>query len=814
MFRPALLRGASAATIFLMLSPASAWAQQSLPSIDVGKPKPVVRNAAKAKPAPRTGASRLAQGERGNSAPVAGQGGADSGVADANRSPGGISAPSGPVAARAVPEDNVTYHPDAATTATKTNTPIMDTPASIQVVPRAVMQDQQATELSQAVNNVSGVIAADERQANAQTFWIRGFLTYQYYLDGARMVSDYSQTAQELANVDRVEVLKGPASILYGRGEPGGIINVVTKVPLEKPYSSVQQEAGSWYDYRTTIDTTGPLTKDNTLLYRFDFAYQNNKNFDNVVAARNAFFAPKIRWNLDAHNFIDGFVTYNYRMWPDVSDAPSFTGLGPSSQNPLYAIAFGTTPLSFLPRSFNANPPWSRLNQDEIVTGVNSSHDLNENWNIKTRFQTQLVSYVHPYAGPSSWDPVLPFQLNNFPFLTTGWNTYNYYTNFLLTGNFQTSVIDHTLLIGGDLQKWGQDSYQYFAGPNSIGSVPNTYIFAPIYSSFPPLTFDPTTQLHQAGYTVWEGFYIQDQMKLPYDLFLMSGGRFDHALDYDSVNQEILSNARRLTPRVGLLWRPITPVSIYGSYVQNFGVPFIPSNPQNKLPPETAEQWEVGVKTELFDQRLTATVAYYDIIKQHVATPSTDPILAAQGVYTSIGEVRNKGVELDVAGEIIPGWKIIGGYSYINSLITKDSGLIYDSYSQYLSSIGAIDNPVLLSVNGNQGKQLGGVPRHAGSLWTTYEIQDGDLKGLKFGGGMLARSLAQGDNFNDFHSAGYATLQLMAAYETKILDRKTTFQLNGNNILDTRYYSVIYPGPYSTTTGTPRSFKALVRVEF
>ena len=403
------------------------------------------------------GASRLAQGGRGNSAPVAGQGGADSGVADANRSPGGISAPSGPVAARAVPEDNVTYHPDAATTATKTNTPIMDTPASIQVVPRAVMQDQQATELSQAVNNVSGVIAADERQANAQTFWIRGFLTYQYYLDGARMVSDYSQTAQELANVDRVEVLKGPASILYGRGEPGGIINVVTKVPLEKPYSSVQQEAGSWYDYRTTIDTTGPLTKDNTLLYRFDFAYQNNKNFDNVVAARNAFFAPKLRWNLDAHNFIDGFVTYNYRMWPDVSDAPSFTGLGPSSQNPLYAIAFGTTPLSFLPRSFNANPPWSRLNQDEIVTGVNSSHDLNENWNIKTRFQTQLVSYVHPYAGPSSWDPVLPFQLNNFPFLTTGWNTYNYYTNFLLTGNFQTSVIDHTLLIGGDLQKWGQD---------------------------------------------------------------------------------------------------------------------------------------------------------------------------------------------------------------------------------------------------------------------------------------------------------------------------------------------------------------------
>jgi iron complex outermembrane recepter protein len=796
MSRHALMKGASACALLLSLSSEIAEAQQSLPTIEVGAPRRVTATRGGNRRTPAVASNSVS----GNGQQASGQG---SGTG-----------PTGPAAAKPLTENNTTYRPESAISATKTNTPIMETPASIQVVPRAVMRDQQVTELSQAVNNVSGVIAADERQANAQTFWIRGFLTYQYYLDGVRMASDYSQTAQEMANVDRVEVLKGPASILYGRAEPGGIINVVTKVPQEKAFTSIQQQAGSWFDYRTTMDTTGPLTADNTLLYRVNIAYQNNKNFDNVVAARNIFFAPKFRWNIDAHNFIDAFVTYNYRMWPDVSDAPSITGPGPNSQNPLYAFAFGTTPLSFLPRSFNANPPWSRLNQDEIVFGVSSSHDLNESWNFKTKFQSQLVGYTHPYAGPSSWDPEIPFTLNNFPFLTTGWNTYSYYGNFLLTGNFSTSVINHTLLIGGDYQKWGQEAYQYFQGPNSLGSIPNTYIFAPIYSSFPPLTFDPTTQLHQAGYVNWEGIYIQDQMKLPYDLFLMAGGRFDHAVDYDSVGQTILSDARKVTPRVGLLWRPIPQASVYGSYVQNFGVPFVPFNTQNKLPPQTAEQLEVGVKTELFDQRLTATLAVYNIKKQHVATPSTDPILAAEGVYTSTGEVRNKGIELDVAGEIIPGWKIIGGYSYINSLITKDSGLIYDNYSQYLVSIGALDNPILLSINGNQGKQLGGVPRHSGSLWTTYEIQDGDLRGFKFGGGMLARSLAQGDNFNDFHTAGYATLQLMAAYETKILGSKTTFQLNGNNMLDTRYYSVIYPGPYSTITGAPRNFKASVRVEF
>ena len=123
-------------------------------------------------------------------------------------------------------------------------------------------------------------------------------------------------------------------------------------------------------------------------------------------------------------------------------------------------------------------------------------------------------------------------------------------------------------------------------------------------------------------------------------------------------------------------------------------------------------------------------------------------------------------------------------------------------------------NPILLSLNGNVGKRLGGVPRNSGSLWTTYEFQDGDLRGLKIGGGAIARSLAQGDNWNDFHTPGYATLALMASYTTQVLDRKTTFQLNVDNLLDTRYYSVGNPNPFAVLTGAPRNFKGSIKMEF
>ncbi|HMK88626.1 MAG TPA: TonB-dependent siderophore receptor [Methylocystis sp.] len=781
MFRSALGRGASIAAVASALTSAS-LAQESLPTIEVGGQRP---NA-------QAGASSAAGGQ-------------------------GTSAATTPISGVAQPprEDNETYRPENAFSATKTNTPVMETPASIQVVPRAVLNDEQAVEISQAINNVSGVIATDERLSGTPTFWIRGYLTNIYYIDGVRFDSINSNTNQDLSDIDRVEVLKGPASILYGRGDPGGLINLVRKQPLEKPYAAIEQQFGSWGDFRTTLDTTGPLTKDNTLLYRFNLAWEDRSNFIESSNVHLVHLAPTVRWNVDAHTYLNVYLTYNLQGTHDETQSPVFTSIGPNSSYPWYAFAFGTgsAPILNLPRNQNLSPPWSKSRSEEIDVGYLFSRDLNEDWNLRSRFNAQLADFIHWGQFPLGWDNIdgVPFQVSNIGEFLSDWTSQSYYADVELTGKVKTGDLDHTLLIGSDLQHFNFQGNPYIALPTSFGGpiqpINPLYPISTSVLAYLPFNYPSSTGEHE----VWWGVSFQDQIKLPMNFFFLAGGRYDHVINYNAVGQtnpvtgylfnngRITSDAQRVTPRFGLLWRPIPWFSVYGSYLTNFGN--LPTESRNPLPPESAQQWEVGVKTELLDDRLTATLAYYDLTKQHIAYPDpTDPTGLSS---LALGEARNRGVELDVAGEILPGWKIIAGYSYIASIITKDGGLIYDNYS------GA-----LLSVTGNQGKRLGGVPRDSGNLFTTYEFQAGPLKGLKLGGGALARSLAQGDNWNDFHLPGYATMSLLAAYTTTIYDRKTTFQLNVDNVLDTRYATEAYVGPLSVYNGQPRRIKGAIKVEF
>jgi iron complex outermembrane receptor protein len=739
-------------------------------------------------------------------------------------------APQSPIDAVAQPpkEENDTYRPANAFSATKTNTPIMDTPASIQVVPREVLEDQKFTEISQAVNNVSGVIAPDGRQAFGS--WIRGFLTYTYYKDGVRMDQNATNNLPNNVDVDRVEVLKGPASILFGHGEPGGLINLVTKQPLEKPYTAIETQIGSWNTYRTTLDTTGPLTKDNTLLYRLNAAWDDASYFIDNYHTRDYYFAPTLRWDIDPQTYLTLQGTFRKYVGQDSETAPALTGPGPNSTTPWWSFAWGTggAPATILPRGQNLTQPWGRGNGTEGNAGFLFSHDLNEDWNIKERFHTQLATFTHFELFPASYTNNAPFELYTYPEGLVSSSTQSYYTSTELTGKVKTGFVDHTLFLGVDYQHFNEQGLLYFGALNGPTATINALFPSLTQTNFQPYLLDPTSRLDYGNHETWFGVSFQDQIKLPYNIFILAAGRYDHLRELDPTTNQVTTDAQRVTPRFGLLWRPIPEVSLYGSYLSNFGS--LPAtNVGAPLPPESAQQWEVGVKTELFDNKLTATIAYYDLTKQNIAYPvPTDPTGLHQ---LALGEARNRGFEFDFAGEILPGWKVIGGYSYIASEITKDAHCDPTSYSNWVAnpfggpapggcvldnySLYTLGNPVLLGIFGNEGKRLGGVPRNSGSLWTTYEFQDGSpLKGLKVGGGAVARSLAQGDNWNDYHLPGYATVQLMASYTTNIYDRKTTFQLNVDNLLDTRYIQISYPSAFAIENGAPRSFKGSIKVEF
>ncbi len=216
---------------------------------------------------------------------VAGSGGAGGGAGAGGANDGG---PGGP-------HDPAAYSKPNAVTATKTDTPIMQTPVSVQVVPQQVLQDQQVVLIEQALQNVSGVYTIGNSGLQ-NVFTIRGFLANEYYLDGVRVNTVSGTPQRDLADIQQIEVLKGPASILYGRLEPGGLINLVTKQPQRTPSYDVQQQIGSFGFYRTTMDVTGPVTPDGALLYRFDGAYENAGSFIDLVHNDRVFVAPRLHW--------------------------------------------------------------------------------------------------------------------------------------------------------------------------------------------------------------------------------------------------------------------------------------------------------------------------------------------------------------------------------------------------------------------------------------------------------------------------------------------------------------------------------------
>jgi iron complex outermembrane recepter protein len=823
MSRHTLMKGASACALLLSLS-AIAEAQQSLPAIDVG-------GARRSTGAQKSRTSNAGAARQGTSLPILastnGAGGSGSGSAPLNSATGHLFFPA---------EDNSTYHPENTSTAMRTNTPIMQTPVSVQVVPRAVINDRQSVQISDAVNTVSGVIATDNFQAGQESYWIRGFYTNNYYLDGVRLNTVYTSTFQNTANIDRIEVLKGPASILYGKGDPGGIINVLMKQPQSTQKTTIQQQFGSWSFYRTTLDSTGPITKDGSLLYRMIVNYENQKNFAVNSGGRNVFVAPTLQWNIDDHTFFNVFLTYNDRVYrPQVNTRP-FVGLGPNSwnNNPLYGWVFGTgmAPASLLPRSSNVFQPWSNNATTDLQTGYTFSRDLNENWNLRQQGFVQLSTQTILQQGPTNYNDSygIPLAMDQYaqgtPGGGVGQRNYYYYGSADLTGKFSTGIAEHTLLSGVQLTHFNQAATVTSYG----GAIQPFSALAPVYSQYPTYNINlVSTSCSDPNYfnsglnnftacSVPYGFvenlvgaYVQDQIKLPQNIIVMAGARLDQTQFSDPVNKTTITNTSKVSPRFGLLWQPIPEVSVYSNYLTGLGPsPFV-TKPGELVKPETAEQWEVGVKTEFLDKKLSAQVAYYDLTKQNIARPDpADPTGLRQVV---VGEARNKGFELDVSGQILPGWKIIAGYSYIASIITKDSacvdpenfgiGCVFDAYSG-----------VLIGLNGLEGKRLGGVPRHSGSLWSTYEIQEGDLKGLKFGGGVTARSLMQGNDQNTFHIPGWGRLDLMTSYDTKVFDTSLTFQLNVNNVLDTRYYQLGYPSIGNTQTGTPRNFRGSILAKF
>ncbi|WP_347987689.1 TonB-dependent receptor [Methylomonas sp. AM2-LC] len=299
------------------------------------------------------------------------------------------------VVGNAVYDTNDPYNTDYtrrnATTATKTDTPIMETPFNVQVVPRQVMEDRQSVRLDKALENISSVIPASGVGAaygQQSGTLIRGFVTQDYYLDGVRIPTGrLTDGFREMANIQQVEVLKGPASILYGRMEPGGIVNLVTKKPLDTPFNAISQQFGSYDFYRTTIDSTGPLTENKDLLYRMNLAYENSGSFRDFLNNERVFLAPNLLWNISDRTKLNLHLEYQRS-----NNSTDYGFLAPQTSN---------RPL-LLPISRNLSGPNTKLDSERINFGYDWSHAFNDNWKLTQRFETVFLpmSNLNPQFIP------------------------------------------------------------------------------------------------------------------------------------------------------------------------------------------------------------------------------------------------------------------------------------------------------------------------------------------------------------------------------------------------------------------------------
>lgn len=764
MFRHSLMRCASVSAATLTLSSSLALAQQSLPTIDVGG----ARRATSAHAGGIRQPNATASARQSNSAPQ-------------------TSAPSLFPSAPKTPEEG--YVVRNATTGMKLDIPIKETPSSIAVVPSQVLQDQNATRLQDAIENVSGV-QSNNNDAEGYMFFIRGFRSTLLFRNAVSF-GDTAPGALDTANIERIEVLKGPASMLFGRTEPGGVINIVTKQPLALPRAVVEQQIGSYDHYRTQWDISTPVPSVSGLAARVSGAYQNSGSFRKFQGGDRLLIAP--------------VVSYRPSDWTEFTlDTQFFTNrtqsdLGQPSLSPLGPLLFT------LPNNFSIqepNDPRDRFDSHNI--SYNFRQNLSEDWKITNRFLYSDLSMAKPNISgltvrPDNvtFDRVSQFQAQ------TG-RTFS--TNLDLNGKFETFGAKHNFLFGLD---YLNSYYDYYFGSGADLYPVNLY--APIFGTAPShAIWDAVVgrgfKFHSSVLTRQKGMYVQDYIT-PFDrLHLLIGARYDVA---DIVRGTASSNfdtgdiadvlapsknaaiAARLsaspqtftgwTPRMGAVFDITPEVSAYGSYSRSFGSGNGFDALRKALPPEKALQWEFGLKAQALKD-VSATLAFFQITKTNVATrdfTSTDP-----SAVRLAGLQRSRGVELDVIGRLTDRMTVLANYAYI------DAKVIADAPVNRLNPFGALDPQIYGEAGGFLGSHLSNIPRHSGKIALTYDFGDNGL-GWRVGGSVTAQTHSWGDLQNTFLLNGWGRLDAFASYATLVDGHKLTAQLNLRNLNNVHYFEAV-----------------------
>lgn len=640
-------------------------------------------------------------------------------------------------------------------TATKTGTSLLETPQAVNVIGRKEIEDRQAQSISQALLYTPGVLTQYGTDVRYDWLYVRGFVPGRY-LDGLRLpfgARGYSQPRIESYGLERIELLKGPSSGLYGQNSPGGLLNLVSKRPSAVPLREIQLQTGSFGRAQTAFDLSGPIDPDGRVLYRLTGLARTTGTQVDYLEEDRVYIAPSVTIRPDADTSFTILSQYLHINSPGGGAPQGLPTLGTLYTNPR-----GRIPTS----RFIGEPNYDRFKLDQGFIGYAFEHRFSDVWTVRQNLRfahveadTQRVQAI----GLGADGRTLSRYAWAFPERSNLFNVDNQ-----AEARFSTGPLAHTLLLGADYLR--EDS-RY--DESDLRSVPSVNIFAPVYAGTvtrPPLGTRITQGRNQAG------LYAQDEIRFG-GFTLTLSGRQDWA---DALTRtrtaatgalsQIKQDDAAFTGRVGLSYLFAGGLAPYVSYATSFQ----PTSGTNRLgapfAPTTGDQIEAGIKVQPEGTNLLLTGAVFDLKQQNVLTPDALDFR----FNTQAGEARVRGLELEAKASLTDSLDLVASYAAMNSRFTK-----------------ANPNAAGVSIVGNE---LPFVPRQQASAWLDYTIRTGDWAGLGFGAGVRYIGVSVGDNGNLYRTPVVtlvdAALRYDFGYRYPTL-KGVDLALNATNLFDRTY---------------------------
>ncbi|MFA5980493.1 MAG: TonB-dependent receptor [Pseudomonas sp.] len=654
------------------------------------------------------------------------------------------------ISAVAEPADSTSYQPPPTSSVMRSRGLLLETPQTVNVVPAQVLRDQQPRNLDDALANISGITQANTLGSTQDAVMLRGFgdnRNGSIMQDGMPVVQGRALNA----TAERVEVLKGPSSLLYGIQDPGGVVNIVSKKPQLLQSTSLTVRGSTFGNGKNgsggNLDTTGPIG-DSGLAYRLIVDHEDEDYWRNYGTHRESLIAPSLAWYGDTTQVV---FAYEHREF--LSPFDRGTAIDPKTNHPLD-----------IPTTRRLDEPFNNMEGRSDLYRLEADHDLNDDWKAHVGYSWNRETYDASQVRVASVnaDGTLTRSMDG----TRGALTTDRFATASLEGKVKLGGMQHDLVFGLD------DEYRKIYRAELIRQAQRSafsYV-DPVYGNDVQGTTVSAKDSAQTDLLRSDSLFFQDAIHLTDQWILVGGARYQMYDQYAGKGVPFKANTdgngQKWVPRAGLVYRYTDELSFYGSYTESFK----PNSTiaalndgsvlQGDLQPEQSKAWELGTKLDI-PGRITASAALFDITKRNVLVSVGSGV---DTVYSVAGEVRSRGLELDASGQLSERWSLIGSYAYTDAEVTKDPAL--------------------------QGKRLQNVAKHTGSLSAVYDV--GGLIGgddLRVGAGARYVGQREGDANNSFNLPGYTVADVFASYNTKIDGQKVKFQLNVKNLFDRTYYT-------------------------